>query len=160
MNMRKIIMTAVAAIFVMGTCFGAKKITLSYGDGETLEPEDSLSFSTEDIPDEIAGYPVLDEYLPDGVEVTWTGKKFKTPKKGKVKYSKKEEDFVTTNDDNPCGLSVKYSKKKGTVSGSFKVYVEKSEKKVKSYKATFSGKLGEEFKISIKNGGTASGSLD
>ncbi len=159
MNMARKMTTLIAAMSVLSTCFAAK-VTLEYGDGETLEPEDSLYFSTEDIPEEIQGYPVLEEYLPDGVEVTWTGKKFKTPKKGKVKYSKNEEDFITTNDDNPCGLTVKYSKKKKTVKGSFKVYVAKSEKKVKSYKASFSGRLGEEFTITIKKGGTATGSMD
>ena len=105
----------------------SKSITI----GETvLEPEDTLSFSLEEMADEIGGYPVMSEYLPDGVEVEWTGKKFKTPKAGSVKYSKKEEDFITTSEDNPCGLKVSINKKTGKVTvkkglkkGTYKVKV-------------------------------------
>ncbi len=105
----------------------------------------------DDFPDEIGGYEVLTEFLPDGVGLEWTGKKLKAPKAGKVKYSKKEEGFVDKKDsDNPSGLSVKYNKKKGTVSGSFKVYVAKSEKKLKTYTAKFSGKLGGSMNVTIK----------
>ena len=88
--MKKILFAAFAA-FVACTGLAAKSVTLYYGDGDTLEPEDSVMFSLDDFPEEINGYPVLDEYLPNGVELTWTGKKFKAPKKGKVKYSKSEE---------------------------------------------------------------------
>ena len=123
------------------------------GEQEQEQEQDwGYAFAFEDdFPDEIGGYEVLTEFLPDGVELEWTGKKLKAPKAGKVKYSKKEEDFVDTKDsDNPSGLTVKYSKKKGTVSGSFKVYVAKSEKKLKTYKAKFSGKLGESLKVYVK----------
>lgn len=114
--------------------------------------EDVVSFSFEDeMPDEIGGYEVLSEFLPDGVALEWTGKKLKAPKSGKIKYNKKEEAFVDTKDsDNPAGLSVKYNKKSSTVSGSFKVYVAKSEKKLKSYKAKFSGKLGKSMGVFVK----------
>lgn len=115
--------------------------------------EDVVTFSfEEDMQDEIGGYDVLSEFLPDGVELDWTGKKLKAPKAGKVKYSKKDDAFVDTKDsDNPSGLSVKYNKKNRSVSGSFKVYVEKSETKLKSYKAKFSGKLGQTMNV-IVNG--------
>ena len=122
-------------------------------DQDQEKDEDSAyAFSFEDdFPDEIDGYEVLSEFLPDGVGLEWTGKKLKAPKAGKVKYSKKEESFVDTKDsDNPSGLSVKYNKKKGTVSGSFKVYVAKSEKKLKTYTAKFSGALGGSLKVYVK----------
>ena len=123
------------------------------GSTTSLDEEETiLSFSFEDdMPDEISGYEVLSEFLPDGVSLEWTGKKLKAPKAGKVKYDKKEEDFVDTKDsDNPSGLSVKYKKKTGKVSGTFKVYVAKSEKKLKTYKAKFSGKLGETMNVTVK----------
>ena len=101
-----------------------KKKAFSYGD-IYLEPDDGLMFSLEEMVDDIDGYEVMSEYLPDGIEVTWTGRKFKVPKAGRVKYSKKEGDFIATSDDNPCGLSISISKK-GKVTGSFKVYVAKS----------------------------------
>lgn len=151
-------MFTVLATAIACTCLASKKVSLSYGDGEVLEPDDSLTFSLEDeLPETIDGYEVLSEFAPDGIEITWTGKKFKAPKKGKVKYSKSWEDFVTTNDENPCGLSVSYSKKTGNVKGSFKVYVAKSEKKVKSYTAKFSGKLGGTLRVTIKK---VSGSVE
>ncbi len=117
-----------------------------------MDQDSAYEFTFEDeFPDEIGGYEVLTEFLPDGVGLEWTGKKLKAPKAGKVKYSKKEEGFVDKKDsDNPSGLSVKYNKKKGTVSGSFKVYVAKSEKKLKTYTAKFSGKLGESMNVTIK----------
>jgi hypothetical protein len=132
----------------------------SASESTTIEAGSSLSFSVDDMPDEIGGKDVLSEFLPDGISVEWTGKKLSVPKAGKVKYSKSDEDFVTTNEDNPCGLKLKVSKK-GKVSGSFKVYVEKSEKKVKSYTAKVSGTLGGTLKVKIsKVSGSFSASLD
>lgn len=123
------------------------------GQEEQEEQQDSAYEFTfeDDFPEEVGGYEVLSEFLPDGVGLEWTGKKLKAPKAGKVKYSKKEGDFVDTKEsDNPSGLTVKYNKKRGTISGSFKVYVAKSEKKLKTFTAKFSGKLGESMKVSIK----------
>ena len=116
------------------------------------DDDSAYAFSFEDdFPDSIGGYEVLSEFLPDGVGLEWNGKKLKAPKAGKVKYSKKDEGFVDKKDsDNPSGLTVKYNKKKGTVSGSFKVYVAKTEKKLKTYTAKYSGKLGESMKVYVK----------
>lgn len=127
----------------------------------TLEAGSTLTFSVDDMPDEIGGKEVLSEFLPDGIEVQWTGKTLKVPKAGKVKYSKSEEDFVSTSEANPCGLKLKVSKK-GAVSGSFKVYVEgKSEKKVKSYTAKVSGTLGGTLRVKVsKVSGSFTASLD
>ena len=130
---------------------------MSLDDDETVV---TFSFVDEDL-DEISGYEVLSEFLPDGVALEWTGKKLKAPKAGKVKYSKKEESFVDTkNSDNPSGLSVKYNKKTGKVSGSFKVYVEKSEKKLKSYKAKFSGTLGQSMNVTVNGKRVATAIID
>ena len=75
--------------------------------------------------------------------------------------SDQEEAFVDTKDsENPSGLSVKYSKKTGKVSGSFKVYVAKSEKKLKTYKAKFSGKLGESMGVTVNGKSVATAVID
>ena len=153
------IVTILLAMSVLPFFGWGKSTTIAVGD-MVLEPDDFLSFSMEEMIDEIDGYPVLSEYLPDGIDVTWTGKKFKVPKKGKVKYSKKEEDFVTTSDDNPCGFSVSVNKKTGKVKGSFKVYAQKSEKKLKTYTAKISGFLGSDLTVTIKKVGTFTGTLD
>ena len=115
---------------------------------EVVTAGSTLTFSVDDMPDEIGKYDVLSEFLPDGIEVQWTGSKLVVPKAGKVKYRKKEGDFVATSEDNPCGLKLKVSKS-GSVSGSFKVYVEKSEKKLKSYTAKVSGTLGGTLRVKV-----------
>ena len=159
MNMKKIALVIMAACVPLLGFSKSKLKTIAIGD-TVLEPEDVLTFSIEDMPDEIGGYEVLSEYFPDGIMIEWTGKKFKTPKAGKVKYSKKEGDFIATNEDNPCGFKVSISKKNGKVKGSFKVYVAKSEKKLKAYTASFSGYLGGELAVKIKKVGTFSASID
>ena len=131
----------------------------TYGD-LTLEAGDALFFSVDEMPESIDGQDVLTEFAPDGIAVEWTGKKFKVPKAGKVKYSKSEEGFYTTSDENPCALKIKITKA-GKVSGSFSVYVAKSETKTKAYKAKFSGKIGGELKCTIKKiSGSFSAILD
>ena len=126
-----------------------------------LGDESTLSFSIDgDFPETIDGYEVLSEFLPEGVALEWNGKKLKAPKAGKVKYSKKDEGFVDTKDsENPSGLSAKYNKKRGTISGSFKVYVAKSEKKLKTYSAKYSGKIGGSLKVTVKGKSVATASV-
>lgn len=160
MKLKNVLLLAMTALIPLMGFSKSKLVSVIYGDGEVLEPEDSLTFSTDDMPDEIGGYEVLSEYLPDGISVEWTGKKLKAPKAGKVKYSKKEESFVATRDENPCGFKASLNKKTGAVKGSFKVYVAKSEKKLKSYTASFSGTLGGPLRIVIKKVGTYAGSFD
>ena len=162
MMIKKITWAALAAMAVM-VCHGLSLNSSESGgysapsnDGPAEEQDEDQDSAYEfafedDFPDEIGGYEVLTEFLPDGVGLEWNGKKLKAPKAGKVKYSKKEGDFVDTKEsDNPSGLTVKYNKKKGTVSGSFKVYVAKSEKKLKTFTAKFSGKLGDSMKVTVK----------
>lgn len=162
MKMRKTLMVVLLALLTPMLLFAKKAKVTSLTFGEiTLDPEDSLMFVCDELPEEIGGYEVMSEYLPSGVEVTWTGKKFKMPKSGKVKYSKKEGDFITTNDENPCGVKLSINKKTGKVKGSFKVYVMKSEKKVKSYTAKVTGYVGdEEIYVTIKKVGSFVGSLE
>ena len=167
MNIKKTILTAVAILAAIVVC--QAKLTATSDSESTsstttssettgssspviLGEGESLTFSLdEESLDEIDGYEVLTEFLPSGVALEWTGKKLKAPKSGRVKYSKKEGGFVDTKDsENPSGLSVKYNKKSGKVSGSFKIYVAKTEKKLKSYSARFSGTLGDEMKVSVR----------
>lgn len=169
MNIKKTILTAVAILAVIAVC-QAKLTATSEGESTSSSTQsassestgssssvilgegESLTFSLdEESLDEIDGYEVLTEFLPSGVALEWTGKKLKAPKSGRVKYSKKEGGFVDTKDsENPSGLSVRYNKTSGKVSGSFKIYVAKTEKKLKSYSARFSGTIGEEMNVSVR----------
>ena len=176
MNIKKTKLTAVAILAVIAVCQARLTVTSesesTSSTTQTTSSEttgssssvilgegESLTFSlSEEALDEIDGYEVLTEFLPDGVALEWTGKKLKAPKSGKVKYSKKEGGFVDTKDsENPGRLSVRYNKTSGKVSGTFKVYVAKTEKKLKTYSARFSGTLGEEMNVSVggKQVGTA-----
>ena len=124
----------------------------SSGSSVDLGDESTLTFSIDDeFPETIDGHEVLSDFLPEGVMLEWTGKTLKAPKAGKVKYSKKDEGFVDSKDsENPSGLKAKLNKKKGTISGSFKVYVAKTETKLKSYSARFSGTLGGDMSVTVK----------
>lgn len=176
MNIKKTILMTVALLAAISVCQAAKLTTSSESESTssttqttssessgsiTLGEGESLTFSLdEESLDEIDGYEVLTEFLPGGVALEWTGKKLKAPKSGKVKYSKKEGGFVDTKDsENPSGLSVRYNKSSGKVSGSFKVYVAKSEKKLKSYSAKFSGTLGEEMSVKLKGKAVATATI-
>lgn len=156
----KQILIAAAAMLVALSSYGKSKYKTIVLNGEEYDPDSILMFSIDDVPDTIGGYEVMSEYAPMGIEVIWTGKKFKTPKAGKVKYSKKEGDFIATSDENPCGLKVSINKKTGKVSGSFKLYVMKSEKKLKSYSFKITGVVGGTVTAYSKKVGTIAASLD
>ena len=150
MSIRKSIITAVALFAAASACHASRLATTSsdYEKDESTSAEtdtESLDLSKlksgtsfvfsidDDFPETISGHEVLSSFLPEDVELEWTGKKLKAPKSGKIKYSKKEEDFVDARDsDNPSGLSAK------------------SKKKVKSYTAKFSGKVGESMNVVLK----------
>ena len=68
----------------------------------------------------IDGLPILIDYLPRTVSITSNGKKFKTPKAGKVVC--KSGTCMATSTANPSGLKLTYSKSKGTFKGSFNLY--------------------------------------
>ncbi len=136
--------------------------TLVLSEDVVLEPESDLTFTLGDSLDDLPfPYEVL-SFSPDGVSVEWTGRSFKTPKAGKVKYVKSDGDFDDVKEsDNPCGLKVSINKKTGKVSGSFKVYTAKTEKKLKTYTAKISGYVGSDtLTVTIKKIGTISASLE
>ena len=170
-TLAKLVLSLAVACATAAGFAKSKSTVITYGDGETLEAEDTLSFSVEGLPETIAGAEVLEEFLPDGIDVEWTGKKFKTPKSAspKVKKDKDTGDFDIVvsekGEDNPCSLKVSFKAKTGIVSGSFKVFTAKEDKKgkpkLKSYSAKFSGKLGEELKVTIKKvSGSFTATLD
>lgn len=149
----------------------SKTVTLYYGEDGVIEPGDTVSFSldTSEFPDEIGDYEVLSEYLPTDVTVEWTGKKFKPPKSAKPKVKKIDGEYEIVvsekGENNPSGLKVSYNKKKGIVSGSFKVYAsyetKKGKLKIKSYSAKFSGGLGDEgVRVTIKKVGSFDASIE
>ena len=88
---------------------------------------------------ELEDAEILSEYLPQGVALTIAGRTWKTPKAGRVKYDRKEEDFVATADENPSGLKLTCALRAGTFKGSFKVYAAVSETRLKTYTATVTG---------------------
>lgn len=159
-NIARLAIVAVAAATTLATYAKSSKKVLAYGD-TVLEPEDYITFTLDEFPDEIGGREVLTEYLPNGIDVEWTGKKFKPPKSASPKVKKVDGDWEIVvkekGEDNPCSLSVSYKAKKGTVSGSFKVYTvtynSKGKPKLKSYTAKYSGVLGQELSVSIKKAG-------
>lgn len=162
MKIKQIAVVSLAVILpIVGFSKSSLK-TLVLGEDIVLEPEDELTFTlAEDLEELPFPYEVL-SFSPDGVGVEWTGKKFKTPKAGKVKYIKSDEDFGDSKDsDNPCGLKVSINKKTGKVSGSFKVYTAKTEKKLKTYTAKISGYVGSEtLTVTIKKIGAIRASLE
>lgn len=67
------------------------------------------------------------DLYPDGASVYFTGKKLKTEKALSVKVKKVDGEYELVLKDsdsssNYAGLKLSYSRKKGTVKGSFKVY--------------------------------------
>ena len=167
-NMLKVVAAIAFAAIAFAAYPKSNSYSIYYGDGDVVEPGDSLSFSVEDLPDEISGREVLYEYLPDGLDIEWTGKKFKTPKSASptVKKIDGEYEIVVSEkgEDNPCSLKFSYNKKKGKVTGSFKLYTcyetSKGKLKLKSYTAKISGTLGSDsLRVTIKKVGTFTASL-
>ncbi len=176
MSIRKTIITAVAFFMSASVCHaailkpadsdsesGTSVQTSSAGSAATstasqalgaLKAGDKLTFSIKEdnFPDAIDSFEVLSSFLPEGVTLEWTGKQLIAPKAGKVKYDKEEDDFVDAkNSSNPSGLKARVNKAKGTVHGSFKIYVAKKEKKVKSYSAKFSGTVGGNINVTFRS---------
>ena len=87
-----------------------------------------------------AGMSVMTEHLPDGVAVQSDGQRWKVASKaGTVKYVKSEGEFVATSDENPAGLKLTYVRSTGLFQGSFQLYEEKSETKLKKHRVTVFG---------------------
>ena len=166
MKTLKFIKMAVTALAV-----SASLVAVAKSDDDYDYDYMSFSLDTSDFPETVGdNYEVLTDCLPDGIEVTWTGKKFKTPKAGKPKVKKEDgEYYIEVNEkgeDNPCGLKLKYKKKTGKVTGSFKVYAtyytKKGKLKIKSYDAKISGFLYDEdgLNVTIKKIGNFTATLE
>lgn len=171
MNTIKLAKAFVAVAVAFATTISMAKTKTVVVDGEELESGDSLTFDLDEeaMPTTINGAEVLSELFPSGIPVEWNGKKFKTPKATSPKIKKVDGDYELVikekGEENPCSLKISYKKKKGTVSGSFKVYTltvnSKGKPKLKSYKASFSGRMGvdEGLKVTIKGGRSCTASL-
>lgn len=168
MKMMQFIKMAVLATAVSASISSVAK---SNDDDDYEYDGDMLTFSleTDEFPESVGGYYILTEYLPEGIDVEWTGKKFKTPKSAspKVKKIDGEYEIVVSEkgEDNPCGLKLSYKKKTGKVSGSFKVYAsyenKKGKLKLKKYSAKISGYITDEaLTVKISKIGTFSATLE
>lgn len=88
---------------------------------------------------------LLEKYLPTGIAVQRTAKKWTLPKAGKLKYVKPNEkkDIVgglTPTGENIAGLKLSYSKKNCTIKGSFKLWtLDMAKGKLKSASAKVTG---------------------
>ena len=88
---------------------------------------------------------LLAEYLPNGVKVMRTAKKWTLPKAGKLKYKKPNAakgiaGGLTTTGENIAGLKLSYTAKTGVLKGSFKLWTLDTEKgKLKSVSAKVTG---------------------
>jgi len=153
---RKLSVVAVAAIVA---CTTLAKSSSRDDDGYSDNVEYlTFSLDTTNFPDTVDGKEVLTEYLPESVEVEWTGKKLKTPKSAapKVKKVDGEYEIVVSEkgEDNPSGLKLSYKKSTGKVTGSFNVYAAYEGKtgklKLKKYSAKVSGSMGSAKGLTVK----------
>ena len=133
-------------------------------DGVFMHGAHVFSVEADDyeMPDE--DYELIDETVPTEVEITTSSSKnWNCGKTPSIKYKKFKEDgetwyeLIGLDDEvktNYSGLKLKYNSKKGTFSGSFKVYatneasIEKGKPKLKSYSFSVSGHI---------SGGSATG---
>lgn len=121
-----------------GGSFAAKLALIGFEEaGESALPSEA-SFSLEG-EFEADDPPILDEWLPGGVDIAANGARWTLPKAGTVKYSRVDEAFVATSEENPSGLKLSFAAKTGTFKGSFKAYGELSETRLKKYTATVTG---------------------
>ena len=168
--MNKILKLSAIALAAMVTCSTFAKS--SNNDDAYDEFEGSMTFSldTSEFPDTIGGNEVLTEFLPVGVLVTVSGSKLKTPKASSPKVKKVEGDYEVVvkekGEDNPSGLKLKYKKKTGKVTGSFKIYTlnenTTGKPKLKKYSAKVSGTLGSEggLTVTVSKAGRFSATLE
>ena len=101
-----------------------------------IPAESTFSLGGEFESDEIS---FIGDYLPTDIAISSSGGKWMLPKAGTVKYSRTDEDFIATNEENPSGLKLAFATKTGTFKGSFKAYAEVSETRLKKYTATVTG---------------------
>ncbi len=158
-HMNRLMKMAVAVFAAMVTCATLAKS--SSEDDDYDDDSGSLSFSmdTEDFPETIGdNYYILTEFLPVDISVEWKGNKLKTPKSATPKVKKVDGEYQVVisekGEDNPCALKLKYNKRSGKVTGSFKVYAtyetKKGKLKLKKYSAKVSGSLDAEVGLTVK----------
>jgi hypothetical protein len=88
---------------------------------------------------DISGADVLYDFLPWEVIVT-TGSRWTLPAAGNVKYDREAEDYVDVKESsNPAGLKLTYVSKTGAFKGSFKMYAEDANGRLKKYTVNVSG---------------------
>ena len=156
--MNSLMKMAIAVFAAMATCATLAKS--SSEDDDYDDDSDSLSFSmdTEEFPETVgSNYYILTEFLPTSIPVEWKGNKLKTPKSATPKVKKVDGEYEVVisekGEENPCGLKLKYNKKSGKITGSFKVYAtyenKKGKLKLKKYSAKVSGFLEEEEGLTV-----------
>ena len=88
---------------------------------------------------------LLTEYLPNGVKVTRTAKKWTLPKAGKLKYKKPNAakgipGGLTPTGENISGLKLSYMAKTGVLKGLFKIWaLDTAKGKLKSVSVKVTG---------------------
>ena len=158
-NMSRLMKMAVAVFAAMATCATLAKSS-SDDDDDYDEDSGALTFSmdTDDFPESVGDYYILTEFLPTDISVDWKGNKLTTPKSATPKVKKVDGEYEVVisekGEGNPCGLKLKYNKKSGKVTGSFKVYAtyetKKGKLKLKKYSAKVSGTLDEESALTVR----------
>ena len=89
---------------------------------------------------EVDGVEVDESLLPDGVEVTASGARWRAPKADKVKFVSDDGAYeVLTEYGNPAGLSLSATPSKGVFKGRFKVFGITDSGKSKKYTAAVNG---------------------
>lgn len=150
---RKLMLTTIGALAI-GLAFVPTSSLYAKGDDDdytdlTFMMDDGFEVDDDDI-------ELQTDLYPDGASVYFTGKKLKTEKALSVKVKKidGEYELVLKDSDsssNYAGLKLSYSRKKGTVKGSFKVY---GVKEYETKKGTVKMKL---KKYSVKVSGVFDG---
>lgn len=123
---RKLMLTIVG-VLSLGLVFSPISSLYAKGDDDEDDSSD-LTFTLDDgFAADDNEIELLTELYPDGASVYFTGKKLKTEKALSVKVKKVDGEYELVLKDsdsssNYAGLKLSYSRKKGTVKGSFKVY--------------------------------------
>ena len=121
---------------------GASGMTVASVKGGAATGQATVAFSLAD-GSSLTG--LLTKYLPNGVKVTRTAKKWTLPKAGKLKYVKANEKkgivaHLEEKGENISGLKLSYAAKTGVLKGSFKLWTfDEAKKKLKSVSAKVTG---------------------
>ena len=109
------------------------------GAGYSSQVNSGSSFAIEGGFD-IEDVEIDESLLPEDVEVTVSGSKWRVPKADRVKFIKDDAAYeVQTEYGNPAGLALSFNAKTGTFRGSFKVFGVTEAGKSKKYTAVING---------------------